>query len=86
VNEVAPLEQLGAATDRWVAEILKCSPLAVQASKQAALTGLNMPLDAALSATYEMHERLAASPDFTEGPRAFAEKRNPVWGGDPPVR
>lgn len=81
VNEVTPKEKLLPAADRWAAEILECSPLAVQASKQAALQGLGWPLDVAMTRNYGLHQRLRASEDFVEGPRAFAEKRKPVWKG-----
>src|SRR5207247_7695539 len=44
VNEVVPQAELMAAAERWASEILECSPLSVQASKQAALQGLTRPL------------------------------------------
>jgi crotonobetainyl-CoA hydratase len=81
VNEVAPKEQLLAAAERWAAAILECSPLAVQASKQAALQGADWPLEIAMSRNYALHQQLRQSADFVEGPRAFAEKRKPVWTG-----
>jgi enoyl-CoA hydratase/carnithine racemase len=81
VNEVVPKEQLLAAAERWAATILECSPLAVQASKQAALQGAGWPLEIAMSRSYTLHQRLRLSADFVEGPRAFAEKRRPVWTG-----
>jgi enoyl-CoA hydratase/carnithine racemase len=81
VNEVVASEQLMAAAERWAQEILECSPLAVQATKQAALQGSTLPLDEALTRSYPLHEQLRQSEDFAEGPRAFAEKRRPVWKG-----
>jgi len=79
VNEVVPLAELMAAAERWANEILECSPLAVQASKQAALRGLAKPLPEAMTAIYPLVQKLFASEDVVEGPRAFAEKRKPVW-------
>jgi enoyl-CoA hydratase/carnithine racemase len=81
VNEVVPKEQLMPAAERWAAAILECSPLAVQAAKQAALQGAGWPLEVAMSRSYPLHQRLRQSEDFVEGPRAFAEKRKPVWTG-----
>ena len=81
VNEVVPKDQLFVAAERWAAEILECSPLAVQASKQAAIQGADWPLEVAMSRNYTLHQRLWQSADFIEGPRAFAEKRKPVWTG-----
>ena len=67
-----------AGAERWAAEILECSPLAVQAAKQAALREMTRrsrgPRPTRCTA-------LQQSADFVEGPRAFAEKRPPVWTG-----
>ncbi|MGI6208499.1 MAG: enoyl-CoA hydratase-related protein [Anaerolineae bacterium] len=83
VNEVVPKGELVAAVDRWVGEILECSPLAVQAAKQAAITTLELPPEAASRRmeTLAAVRRLRQSQDYIEGPRAFVEKRKPVWQG-----
>jgi enoyl-CoA hydratase/carnithine racemase len=81
VNEVVPRDELMAAATRWAGEILACSPLAVQAAKQAASQGMGWPLEIAMTRTYSLHQRLRQSEDFAKGPRAFAEKRRPVWKG-----
>jgi len=79
VNEVVPGADLPAAAERWAREILECSPLAVQATKQASLMGLGKPLPEAMAAVYPLMQRLFQSEDAVEGPRAFAEKRRPRW-------
>ena len=81
VNEVVPQSGLMATAERWANEILECSPLSVQASKQAALQGLAKPLAEAMTAHYPLVQKLFTSEDVVEGPRAFAEKRKPVWKG-----
>ena len=81
VNEVVPAADLLAAAHRWADAILECAPLSVRASKQAALEGLGLPLPDAINRRYEYMLRQAASQDSREGPRAFAEKRKPVWRG-----
>jgi len=81
VNEVVPQAELMAAAERWASEILECSPLSVQASKQAALQGLTRPLAEAMAGDYPLVRKLWTSEDVVEGPRAFAEKRKPVWKG-----
>src|SRR5438445_630574 len=81
VNEVVPQATLMETAERWAREILECSPFAVQASKQAALQGLGRPLAEAMAAQYPLVQRLFTSADSGRGPRAFAEKRKPVWKG-----
>ena len=84
VTEVVPAADLKAATDRWVADILKGAPLAIRASKEAAMRGLDEPslVDAVKSqANYPAFVAWRGGEDTKEGPRAFAEKRPPVWKG-----
>jgi enoyl-CoA hydratase/carnithine racemase len=81
VNEVVPATDLMPAARRWADAILECAPLSVRASKQAALGALHLPLADAINRRYDYMLRQAASQDSREGPRAFAEKRKPVWRG-----
>ncbi|MBA4181339.1 MAG: enoyl-CoA hydratase [Anaerolinea sp.] len=81
VSEVVPLAQLDAAVDAWVNDILRCAPLSVRATKEAAMMGLNVSLPEAEKGRYEWEMRRRASSDAVEGPRAFAEKRAPNWQG-----
>jgi dehydration protein DpgD len=79
VNEVVEITHLDEAVTTWVEDLLYASPLAVRAVKEAALRSLDMPLDEAFAARYEWEERRRAGRDAAEGPRAFAERRPPVW-------
>jgi enoyl-CoA hydratase/carnithine racemase len=81
VNEVVPAPRLLEAARRWAAEVMECAPLSVQATKEAALGGLGRPLPEAMAGRYPGVARVFASEDAQEGPRAFAEKRKPVWRG-----
>jgi enoyl-CoA hydratase/carnithine racemase len=81
VNEVVPGAQLMAAAERWAGEILECSPLAVQATKQSAMLGLEKTVAEAMATPFPLMQKLFTSEDAIEGPRAFAEKRKPVWRG-----
>ena len=79
VNQVVPAADLDATVDEWVRDILRCAPLAVRATKEAAMRGLDKPLHEAQRTPYEWEMRRRESADALEGPRAFAEKRAPDW-------
>lgn len=82
VNEVVPADRLLPRAFEMAQELLRCAPLSQQASKQVMLQSLaHSSLEDALRATYPMAERMLASADAIEGPRAFAEKRAPRWRG-----
>lgn len=81
VNEVVSLNELMPTAERWANEILQCVPLSLRGSKQAALMGLDLPLDVAINRNYPIVQIARASEDWEEGPRAFAEKRKPEWKG-----
>ncbi|MDE2570830.1 MAG: enoyl-CoA hydratase/isomerase family protein [Sphingomonadales bacterium] len=83
-TEVVPDGDLSAATERWCEAILKASPMSIRASKDTVMRGLDEP---SLEAAMQSQERFPAfaawrqSEDAREGPRAFAERRVPVWKG-----
>ena len=84
VNDVVPAQDLVTAADRWCNEILKCAPLAIQASKETVMRGLDEPSLAdsiCRQEGYPAFARWKKSEDTLEGPRAFAEKRVPRWSG-----
>jgi enoyl-CoA hydratase len=65
-----------------IAEILRDNgPLAVQAVKRSVLAGLGLPLEQALEKELEIGIPVSMSEDAREGPRAFKEKRKPVFKG-----
>jgi crotonobetainyl-CoA hydratase len=84
VTEAVPDADLQAATSRWCEAILRGSPMAVRASKEAVMRGLDEPslADAMRhQADYPAFSVWRGSEDAREGPRAFAEKRPPLWQG-----
>jgi dehydration protein DpgD len=81
VNEVVAPEELDAATAIWVDDLLRGAPLAVRATKQAMWRSLDLPLHAAFDEVYPCEELRKRSGDAREGPRAFAEGRQPSWTG-----
>lgn len=82
VNEVVPTGKLDSAVQAWVEEMLACSPLALRATKQVARRNLDfLTLAEALRGDYPAATVMVNSDDAVEGPRAFAEKRVPLWRG-----
>jgi crotonobetainyl-CoA hydratase/dehydration protein DpgD len=81
VNDVVPAAELKATVDGYVEDIIRCAPLAVRATKEAAMRGLDLTLSEAFYTPYESEEKRRLSADSQEGPRAFTEKRVPNWQG-----
>ncbi|MFZ4746071.1 MAG: crotonase/enoyl-CoA hydratase family protein [Sphingomonas sp.] len=84
VNQVVPRAELMAAALKLAERITVNAPLSVQASKRIAL-GIRDGKIASDAAGWAItvHETpgVMGSADAREGPRAFAEKRAPVWKG-----
>lgn len=82
VNEVVPAAKLETAVERWVSDVLRSAPLAIEATKQVARESFDQPsLAAAIQREYPAVTAMLQSHDALEGPRAFSEKRAPVWEG-----
>ncbi|MDO9435757.1 enoyl-CoA hydratase/isomerase family protein [Hydrogenophaga sp.] len=63
------------------ARIRDNAPLSVRAGKRGLMAAMSMGCDAGLAAARLTYREVYASADAQEGPRAFAEKRAPVWTG-----
>jgi crotonobetainyl-CoA hydratase len=85
VNRVVPAERVLDTALALAEQIGSNAPLAVQAHKRIALAqranGDRPDEHAGWSMTSDELPRIATSEDAKEGPRAFAEKRAPVWKG-----
>lgn len=84
VTEVVADGELETATARLCEAMLKASPMAIRASKEAVMRGLDEPGLATAMTNQSSYPAFAAwrnSADAKEGPLAFAEKRAPVWKG-----
>lgn len=68
------------------ASLLKNSPQAMARSKRAVWGALEYGYSEAMERGWSLLREHWQHPDFTEGPRAFAEKREPRWDPDPAAR
>jgi enoyl-CoA hydratase len=57
------------------------APLSVLAAKESILATMNLGCERGLAEAKRIYAKVYASEDAQEGPRAFAEKRAPVWRG-----
>jgi enoyl-CoA hydratase len=81
VNEVVAPERLMPRALEFADRLKRNAPLAVAAVKEAALRTSGLPLEEAFAIEAEISGRVTASEDAREGPRAFMEKRDPVFRG-----
>jgi len=85
VNAVTSRDGLMDKAREYAQAIIKAAPLAIAAVKEItqATEALGAPACYELmrSGKLKAYERMLASEDAKEGPRAFAEKRQPVWQG-----
>lgn len=81
VNEVtAPADLMDRAED-FARRITANGPLAVRKTKESVLRGLACDMREAYRIESELAAEVFGSDDAKEGPRAFAEKRTPLWTG-----
>jgi enoyl-CoA hydratase len=81
VNRVVPRDQVMETAERYAAMIARNGPLAVSAVKQAVQENSGCDVQAALQREMELSIPVFMSADAQEGPRAFKEKREPVFTG-----
>lgn len=83
---VAQPADLLPAAEQMAEALLESSPQALALSKQAVWGALERGYGEALEHAWALLRLHWSHPDFAEGPRAFAEKRAPVWNPDPNAR
>ncbi|HEY3125151.1 MAG TPA: enoyl-CoA hydratase/isomerase family protein [Thermoanaerobaculia bacterium] len=79
VDFVVPPEQLREEVQAYGAALARKSAVALAAIRRCITTGLEMPYEDALAVELEAAVQLAGTHDFSEGLRAFLEKRPPKW-------
>ena len=81
INQVVSKEELMPAAMKIAEKICENAPLAIQAIKRSVRQGMNLSMDEALNLELKIAAEVFMTEDAKEGPRAFAEKRKPVWKG-----
>ncbi|MET0666164.1 MAG: enoyl-CoA hydratase-related protein, partial [Acidimicrobiales bacterium] len=81
LNEIVEEDDLLDKAKDWAARINANGPLAVRATKESVLRGLATDMKSAYAIESELGQGVFGSEDAKEGPKAFAEKRPPVWQG-----
>lgn len=81
VNRVVPAAELRQATQEMAVTIARNAPLTVRAAKAMVYQVAGLTWHDALRAGDRLFEPVYLSEDAQEGPRAFREKRVPVWKG-----
>jgi len=81
LNEIVAEDELAERALAWARRITANAPLAVQATKESVLRGLAVDQKEGYRIESELAGKIFSSEDAKEGPKAFAEKREPVWRG-----
>jgi enoyl-CoA hydratase len=79
INQIVEKPKLLDAALAMARRITANAPLAVQATKESVLRGLFLDYEDALKLESELSSKVFQTEDAKEGPKAFAEKRAPVW-------
>ncbi|MBW2498562.1 MAG: enoyl-CoA hydratase/isomerase family protein [Deltaproteobacteria bacterium] len=81
VNEVVEPAALMPRALEIAERLAQNAPLALRAIKEAAIKTSGLPLEEAYAIEHRLSGAVMTSRDAREGPRAFMEKRAPVWEG-----
>lgn len=85
VNQVVPAEQLMTAAIELAQQVIAAAPLAVAVVKEVLRETEGQSVEKAYQTLrggqMPVYRRMLSSDDAREGPRAFGEKRAPVWRG-----
>lgn len=79
INKIVPLKELMPTADQCARQLCANGPLALRAIKELAIRSQSLPLEHGLRLEESFQEFLRTTEDAKEGPRAFAEKRKPIY-------
>ncbi len=80
-NIAVPASEVMKAAEDLANRILKGAPMSVLFIKEAIQKGVELSLDEGFRLESDLSALVGTTEDSREGPRAFAEKRAPVWKG-----
>jgi enoyl-CoA hydratase/carnithine racemase len=81
VNNAVPSADVLKTAEDLAGRILRGAPMSVAFIKEAIKKGVELPLEDGLRLEADLSALIGITEDAKEGPRAFAEKRAPVWQG-----
>src|SRR5688572_3043835 len=81
VNNAVPSADVLKIAEDLAGRVLKGAPMSVAFIKEAIKKGVELPLEEGLRLEADLSALIGITEDAKEGPRAFAEKRPPVWKG-----
>ena len=81
VNRVLPEDELLPTARRLAVELARGPALALKHMKRLVYQGLGMDLESAIQAHIEASRAVSLTEDAHEGPRAWIEKREPLFRG-----
>lgn len=81
INQVVEPGQLLERAHEIARKVAMNGPLAIKEIKHVARTAIGQPLEAGYTLEDESYQKIMDSDDSKEGPRAFMEKRKPVFRG-----
>ncbi len=79
IDQVVPLADLRGEVENYALTLAEKPPEALSAIRKTITMGIDLPFDEALKIEFETEVALAETENFTEGVRAFLEKRKPEW-------
>jgi enoyl-CoA hydratase len=79
INEVVEPEALMPRALEVADRLARNAPLALRAIKEAVIRTSGLALDEAYTIEHQLSAKVMTSQDAREGPKAFIEKREPVW-------
>ena len=82
LNEIVEEDELMDKATDWARRITANAPLAVRATKESVIRGLACDMKEAYRIESKLAQAVFQSEDAKEGPKAFAEKRDPVFRRD----